>query len=63
MFWNFFAVALAMLGTIGPIGGVLIYNVGSVLAVVNFVLLLIYLKPLENHSVEITKTHREKILG
>jgi len=61
MFWNFFAVALAMLGTIGPIGGALIHNVGSVLVVVNSALLLIYSKPSENHNVEITKTYREEI--
>ncbi|MCK9323851.1 MAG: cation-translocating P-type ATPase [Candidatus Methanomethylophilaceae archaeon] len=61
--WNFFAVALAMLGTIGPVGGALIHNVGSVLVVVNSALLLIYSRHSEYQRADITNTYREEISG
>lgn len=40
--WNFFAVALSMLGMLGPVAGALVHNVGSVFVVANSALLLFH---------------------
>jgi heavy metal translocating P-type ATPase len=42
MAWNFAAVALAMSGVLGPVEGALVHNFGSVVVVVNSMMLLFY---------------------
>ncbi len=40
--WNFIAVVLSMVGTLGPVEGALVHNVGSVFVVANSALLIMY---------------------